>query len=99
MKGTSFCGALEGFTFISKPEGDSHSNKNIINVAACIATKPTSIQEAVSNGSGRRYRNITLPKRKKREDKKRKRDHAELITKFKERKKLYLIEVTKYHKS
>lgn len=33
------------------PLGDSHSNKKMVKVAAWIATTPTSIQEAVSNGS------------------------------------------------
>lgn len=35
----------------SNPLGDNHSKKNIEKVAACIATAPTSIQDAVSNGS------------------------------------------------
>lgn len=51
MKGTSFRAAPEGFTFMSKPDGESHSKKKIIKVAECMATKPTSIQEAVSKGS------------------------------------------------
>ena len=34
-----------------KPDGDSHSKRKIMKVAECMATKPTSIQEAVSNGS------------------------------------------------
>lgn len=34
-----------------KPDGDNHSNSSIIIVAACMATMPTNIQEAVSNGS------------------------------------------------
>lgn len=38
-------------TFISKPEGLIHSNANIENVAACMATTPTNIHDAVSNGS------------------------------------------------
>jgi hypothetical protein len=38
-------------TFMSNPEGLSHSNRKMVNVAACIATTPTNIQEAVSNGS------------------------------------------------
>lgn len=36
---------------MSKPEGLIHSKANIENVAACMATTPTNIQEAVSNGS------------------------------------------------
>lgn len=36
---------------MSNPEGDAHSKSSIIIVAACIATMPTSIHEAVSNGS------------------------------------------------
>lgn len=51
IKDTSFCAAPEGFTFMSKPEGDAHSKSRIIIVAACMATMPTSIHEAVSNGS------------------------------------------------
>lgn len=39
---------------MSKPDGLIHSKKNIENVAACIATTPTNIHEAVSNGSNRR---------------------------------------------
>lgn len=35
----------------SNPLGESHSKKNIENVAACIATAPTNIQDAVSKGS------------------------------------------------
>lgn len=35
-----------------KPDGDNHSNRSIIIVAACMATIPTNIQDAVSNGSG-----------------------------------------------
>ncbi|MCP6116965.1 hypothetical protein NL387_27130, partial [Klebsiella pneumoniae] len=35
----------------SNPLGDIHSKKNIEKVAACIATAPTSIHEAVSKGS------------------------------------------------
>lgn len=50
-KNTSFCSAPEGFTFMSKPEGDAHSKSSIIIVAACMATMPTIIHEAVSNGS------------------------------------------------
>lgn len=38
-------------TFMSNPEGLIHSKANIENVAACIATTPTIIHEAVSNGS------------------------------------------------
>lgn len=34
-----------------KPLGLSHSNRNMVNVAACMATTPTSIQDAVSKGS------------------------------------------------
>lgn len=33
------------------PLGDSHSNRNMVKVAAWIATTPTNIQDAVSNGS------------------------------------------------
>lgn len=51
MKGTSFRAAPEGFTFMSKPDGESHSKKKIINVEECMATMPTSIHEAVSKGS------------------------------------------------
>lgn len=36
---------------MSNPEGLIHSKKNIENVAACIATTPTNIHDAVSNGS------------------------------------------------
>jgi len=36
---------------MSNPEGDAHSKSSIIIVAACMATMPTSIHEAVSNGS------------------------------------------------
>lgn len=36
---------------MSKPLGESHSNRKIVKVAAWMATTPTSIQEAVSNGS------------------------------------------------
>ena len=41
----------EPLTFMSNPDGLSHSKKNIVNVAAWIATTPTSIQDAVSKGS------------------------------------------------
>lgn len=54
IKNTSFCAAPEGFTFMSKPEGDAHSKSSIITVAACMATMPTNIHEAVSNGSKNR---------------------------------------------
>ena len=43
-----FCELL---TFMSNPDGLSHSKKKIVNVAAWIATTPTSIQDAVSKGS------------------------------------------------
>lgn len=33
------------------PEGLIHSKRNIVNVAACMATTPTKNHEAVSNGS------------------------------------------------
>lgn len=36
---------------MSNPLGDNHSNRNIVKVAACIATAPTNIHDAVSNGS------------------------------------------------
>jgi len=36
---------------MSNPDGLSHSKKKIVNVAAWIATTPTSIQDAVSKGS------------------------------------------------
>lgn len=36
---------------MSKPDGLIHSKANIENVAACIATTPTIIHDAVSNGS------------------------------------------------
>lgn len=36
---------------MSKPLGESHSNRKIVNVAAWMATTPTNIQEAVSKGS------------------------------------------------
>lgn len=34
-----------------KPLGDNHSNRKMVKVAAWMATKPTSIQEAASKGS------------------------------------------------
>lgn len=43
----------EILAFILNPEGLIHSNRNIVNVAACMATTPTKNHEAVSNGSGR----------------------------------------------
>ena len=33
------------------PPGLSHSKRNIVNAATCIATKATNIQDAVSKGS------------------------------------------------
>lgn len=38
-------------SLILKPLGESHSKKNMVNVAAWIATTPTNIQDAVSKGS------------------------------------------------
>lgn len=40
-----------GLTFILNPEGLIHSKRNIVNVAAWMATTPTRNHEAVSNGS------------------------------------------------
>lgn len=40
---------------MSKPDGLIHSKANIENVAACIATTPTIIHDAVSNGSKRKF--------------------------------------------
>ena len=42
-------------TFMLKPDGLIHSNRNIVHVAACMATTPTKNQEAVSNGSVRQF--------------------------------------------
>lgn len=38
-------------SLMSKPLGESHSKRNIMKVAAWMATTPTNIQEAVSKGS------------------------------------------------
>lgn len=47
-------------TFISKPDGLIHSKANIENVAACIATTPTNIHDAVSNGSILKRKELNL---------------------------------------
>jgi len=44
-------------TFMSNPEGLSHSNRKMKIAAAWIATTPTNIQEAVSKGSENYYIN------------------------------------------
>lgn len=40
------------------PEGLSHSNIKMVNVAAWIATTPTNIHDAVSKGSGKKKVNF-----------------------------------------